>query len=267
MFGRGSRFGAGAVACVMFSTGSVFVVGVPARVMSGRARRPVPACQPRPAPPDSCARGASRSSGDRGGAGYRAVRSDGLRRCTVADVPRARDDGGAARMTSGQGASSGAGVPDPAKFSRLMRPRSIAVIGGREAARVAEQCDRMGFDGALWPVHPEHATVARRPAFQSVAELPGVPDAAFVAVNRHATVEVVAALARAGAAGPSATPRAFSNRTTAECCNAPWSRRRRGCRSSGRTATDSSTFSTARRCGRTSTGDGGSVRGSAASPS
>ena len=104
-------------------------------------------------------------------------------------------------MTSGQGASSGAGVPDPAKFSRLMRPRSIAVIGGREAARVAEQCDRMGFDGALWPVHPEHATVARRPAFRSVAELPGVPDAAFVAVNRHATVEVVAALARAGAGG------------------------------------------------------------------
>ena len=109
--------------------------------------------------------------------------------------------GGAVRMTSGQGASSGAGVPDPAKFSRLMRPRSIAVIGGREAARVAEQCDRMGFDGALWPVHPEHATVARRPAFRSVAELPGVPDAAFVAVNRHATVEVVAALSHAGAGG------------------------------------------------------------------
>ena len=96
---------------------------------------------------------------------------------------------------------SGAGPPTAARLARLMRPRSIAVVGGREAARVAEQCDRMGFDGALWPVHPEHPTVAGRPAFRSIAELPGVPDAAFVAVNRHTTVEVVAALARAGTGG------------------------------------------------------------------
>ena len=59
----------------------------------------------------------------------------------------------------------------------------------------------MGFAGALWPVHPGRATVAGRPAFRSVAELPAPPDAAFVGVNRHATVEVVAALSRAGAGG------------------------------------------------------------------
>ena len=91
--------------------------------------------------------------------------------------------------------------PSADRFARLIRPRSIALVGGREAARVAEQCDRMGFDGALWPVHPKHATVAGRPACPSVTELPGVPDAAFVAVNRHATVEAVAELARAGAGG------------------------------------------------------------------
>ena len=228
----------------------------------------MPACQPRSAPPDSCARGASRSSGDRGGTGRRAVRSDGLRRCTVAGVPRARDDGGAVRMTSGQGASSGAGVPDPAKFSRLMRPRSIAVIGGREAARVAEQCDRMGFDGALWPVHPEHATVARRPAFRSVAELPGVPDAAFVAVNRHATVEVVAALSRAGAGGARllrlGLPRIGRRRSVATRPG------RGGGGDADRRAELLRTHQLSRRhaaVAGTSTGDGGSVRGSAASPS
>ena len=91
--------------------------------------------------------------------------------------------------------------PSTERFARLIRPRSIALVGGREAARVAEQCHRMGFDGALWPVHPKRATVAGRPACPSVAELPGVPDAAFVAVNRHATVEAVAELARAGAGG------------------------------------------------------------------
>ena len=88
-----------------------------------------------------------------------------------------------------------------ARLSRLVRPRSIAVVGGQEAARVAEQCDRMGFAGALWPVHPARATVAGRPAFRSVADLPAPPDAAFVGVNRHATVEVVGALSRAGAGG------------------------------------------------------------------
>ena len=97
-------------------------------------------------------------------------------------------------------APSVAGVA-AARLSRLVRPRSIAVVGGQEAARVAEQCDRMGFAGALWPVHPERATVEGRPAFRSVADLPAPPDAAFVGVNRHATVEVVGALARAGAGG------------------------------------------------------------------
>ena len=93
------------------------------------------------------------------------------------------------------------GAPIAARLSRLVRPRSIAVVGGREAGRVVEQCDRMGFAGALWPVHPERATVAGRPAFRSVSELPAPPDAAFVGVNRHATVEVVAALSRMGAGG------------------------------------------------------------------
>ena len=94
-----------------------------------------------------------------------------------------------------------AASPSAERFARLIRPRSIAVVGGREAARVAEQCDRLGFDGALWPVHPKRDTVAGHPAYPSIAELPAAPDAAFVGVNRHATVDAVAALARAGAGG------------------------------------------------------------------
>ena len=92
-------------------------------------------------------------------------------------------------------------LADAARFARLLRPRSIAVIGGLAAARVVEQCDRMGFDGDLWPVHPKRDRIAGRPVFRSAAELPRPPDAAFVGVNRHATVEAVSALARAGAGG------------------------------------------------------------------
>ena len=103
------------------------------------------------------------------------------------------------RLSSIRGDRAASG--DAARFARLLRPRSIAVIGGLAAARVAEQCDRMGFDGDLWPVHPKQDRIAGRPVFRSVADLPGAPDAAFVGVNRHATVEAVSALARAGAGG------------------------------------------------------------------
>ena len=99
----------------------------------------------------------------------------------------------ARRLAAGSGPSSG--------LARLLRPRRIAVIGGDAAARVAEQCDRMGFDGALWPVHPTRETVAGRRAFRSIDALPGTPDAAFVGVNRHATIDAVAALSRLGAGG------------------------------------------------------------------
>ena len=99
----------------------------------------------------------------------------------------------ARRQAAGSGPSSG--------VARLLRPRRIAVIGGEAAARVAEQCDRMGFDGALWPVHPSRETVAGRRAFRSIDALPGTPDAAFVGVNRHATIDAVAALSRLGAGG------------------------------------------------------------------
>lgn len=93
-----------------------------------------------------------------------------------------------------QGGSSG--------LERLLRPRSIAVIGGGSWCRnVIEQCRKIGFGGEIWPVHPTRATVGGVACFPDVGALPGVPDAAFVGVNREATVAVVRALAARGAGG------------------------------------------------------------------
>ncbi|GAB4375903.1 MAG: acetate--CoA ligase family protein [Kiloniellaceae bacterium] len=89
----------------------------------------------------------------------------------------------------------------PRSLERLLRPRSIAVIGGGPAAEVVRQCDRMGYTGEIWPVHPSKDAVQGRRAYRSVAELPEAPDAAFVAVNRHLTIEVVRELAARGAGG------------------------------------------------------------------
>lgn len=84
---------------------------------------------------------------------------------------------------------------------RLLRPRSIAVLGSGWAENVIEQCRKMGFDGPIWPVHPKRDTVGGLTAFPGLANLPEPPDATFVGVNRHATVEVVRDLAAMGAGG------------------------------------------------------------------
>ncbi len=90
----------------------------------------------------------------------------------------------------------------PHRLDRLFRPRTIAVVGGGAwCASVIEQCAKMGFAGSVWPVHPKRTEVAGTPAYPTLDDLPGVPDATFIGVNRHATVEIVRKLGRMGAGG------------------------------------------------------------------
>lgn len=86
-------------------------------------------------------------------------------------------------------------------LERLLAPRSIAVIGGQEARLVIEECDRIGFDGEIWPVHPKADTVQGRRCWRDIESLPGTPDAAFIGVNRTNSIAIVEALARRGAGG------------------------------------------------------------------
>lgn len=88
------------------------------------------------------------------------------------------------------------------RLERLLRPRSIAIIGGGAfGTNVVEQCLKMGYDGDIWPVHPSRPDVHGVPAFKSVADLPSAPDAAFVAVNRTLTIDIIRQLAARGAGG------------------------------------------------------------------
>ncbi len=87
------------------------------------------------------------------------------------------------------------------RLDRLLRPRSIAVLGAGWARNVIEQCQKMGFSGQIWPVHPTRDVVGGLPAFKSLADLPAPPDATFIGVNRFATVEVVRELTAMGAGG------------------------------------------------------------------
>ena len=88
------------------------------------------------------------------------------------------------------------------RLDRLLRPASVAVIGGGAfGTNVVEQCLKMGYSGALWPVHPSRAEVHGVPAFKSIADLPSAPDAAFVAVNRNVTIDIIRQLSELGAGG------------------------------------------------------------------
>lgn len=87
-------------------------------------------------------------------------------------------------------------------LSRLIRPKTIAVIGGGTwCALVIEQCRKMGFDGEIWPVHPKADVMGGLPAYKDINALPSAPDATFIGVNRFLTIEIVRALAARGAGG------------------------------------------------------------------
>ncbi|WP_313192700.1 acetate--CoA ligase family protein [Shinella zoogloeoides] len=86
-------------------------------------------------------------------------------------------------------------------LDRLIRPKSIAVFGGKEARRVIHQCDKMGFSGEIWPVHPREDEILGRKCYRSVADLPGAPDASFVGVNRELTIGIIRDLSARGAGG------------------------------------------------------------------
>lgn len=84
----------------------------------------------------------------------------------------------------------------------MLNPASIAVVGGGAwCGQVIQQSQKMGFAGDIWPVHPSRDNVAGLPAFASVDDLPSPPDAVFVGVNRHLTVDIVRSLSVMGAGG------------------------------------------------------------------
>jgi acyl-CoA synthetase (NDP forming) len=86
-------------------------------------------------------------------------------------------------------------------LERLLKPRSIAVFGGANAQEVIRQSDRMGYKGEIWPVHPKKTEILGRTVYRSVEDLPESPDAAYVAVNRYLTIDIVRDLAARDAGG------------------------------------------------------------------
>jgi len=86
-------------------------------------------------------------------------------------------------------------------LQRLLRPRHIVVMGGRWAEAVIVSCLDMGFEGEIWPVHPTREDIKGVKAYPSLEALPEAPDAVFLGINRHASIDVVKELSAMGAGG------------------------------------------------------------------
>ena len=83
------------------------------------------------------------------------------------------------------------------RLGRLLRPRSLAFVGGSAAELAIDACRAFGFSGDMWAVNPRRE-LRGLPTFASAGELPAGVDAAFVGVDCHTSVEVVGQLAAAG---------------------------------------------------------------------
>ena len=84
---------------------------------------------------------------------------------------------------------------------RLLQPKTVAVFGGDSAEAVLRQCQGINYDGELWAVNPGRDEIAGIPCVPSIDDLPGVPDASFVAAPPQACLEIIAQLAERGAPG------------------------------------------------------------------
>lgn len=90
-------------------------------------------------------------------------------------------------------------------IARLMRPRSVAVIGAsadpaKTAGRPMAYLKKLGFDGQVFPVNPKVDAIDGLPCYPDVASLPAVPDVGIVLLGVERAHLAVRDLAARGCA-------------------------------------------------------------------
>lgn len=96
------------------------------------------------------------------------------------------------------------------RIRRMLQPSAVVFVGGSNLVAAIENTQKKGFAGRVYVVNPKHATICGIPCHPRVADLPEVPDLAFVAVPKEAVVETVASLAEFGVGGSICNSAGFS---------------------------------------------------------
>jgi acetate---CoA ligase (ADP-forming) len=81
-------------------------------------------------------------------------------------------------------------------LSRLLHPRSVAVVGATErprsyAGQTLLNLELAGYPGEVWGVNPNRSSVYGRPCFPSLRDCPSPPDAVVVAIPADGVAGVV----------------------------------------------------------------------------
>lgn len=106
-------------------------------------------------------------------------------------------------------------------LSRLFRPKSVAVIGGGAwGEAVLLQAQKFGYQGTLYAVHPSKSEIAGVKAYTGAHLLPEPPDAAFIGINREATVGAVERLRKKGGGGGVCFASGFAEATAEDATGA-----------------------------------------------
>lgn len=92
--------------------------------------------------------------------------------------------------------------PEPTDISRLLAPRSIAVVGASQdpdklSGRPVEYLKRFGFTGRILPVNPKNEVVQGIPAHQSIEDIDEDVDLAMIMVPSERVPEAIRACGRA----------------------------------------------------------------------
>ncbi len=90
---------------------------------------------------------------------------------------------------------------NPQAIRRLLAPKTVALFGSAWADAVQSASRVIGFTGEIWRVHPKRESTPEVRYFRSVDELPGAPDAAFLAAPANEIPAIAGALERRGAGG------------------------------------------------------------------
>jgi acyl-CoA synthetase (NDP forming) len=87
-------------------------------------------------------------------------------------------------------------------LQRLLAPRSIVVIGASEkegvGANLIENLRSLSFQGAIYPVNPNHDTVLGLPCFPSVERIPAPVDFAAICLRASGVIPAIEECSRKG---------------------------------------------------------------------
>ncbi|MCY4180253.1 MAG: CoA-binding protein, partial [Litoreibacter sp.] len=106
-------------------------------------------------------------------------------------------------------------------LKRLFNPSSIAVIGGGYwCEAILAQIQKFGYAGSLYAVHPVKSEVGGVKAWPGAHLLPEAPDAAFIGINREASVGATERLRKKGAGGAVCFASGFAEATAEDATGA-----------------------------------------------